>query len=341
MLRKLLTFLAIAALVCALAAAYFFWQRSSDDALPAGVHRANGRLELVRVDVAAKYPGRLASIDFHEGDVVQAGQVLAVQEDAELQARLAQAKAQQARAASEDERAHSGASAQRHKVALARLEWRQAKKLLEQKQISPVEEERRRLALAAEEAALKAAEGAQHSAAHAGEEAAAHIALLDAMLDALQLRAPITGRVEYRLAEPGTMLAPGSRVATLLDAADVSLTVFFPAPVAASVRVGDEARIVLQGWGGALPATVDMVDEQAQFTPKYVETRTEREQLMYRVKLRIPRETALAWAGRLKGGAPGEGYVRTGTAVPWPDEAALLPAPAASAASAAPAPAAP
>ena len=338
MLRKLLMPLSAAVLLCALAAAYFFWQRSSSDALPVGVHRANGRLEMVRVDVAAKYPGRLASVQFQEGDTVQAGQVLAVQEDAELQARLAQAKAQQARAASEGARAGSGAAAQKHKVALARLEWKQAKKLLEQKQISPVEEERRRSALAAEEAALKAAEGAQQSAGHAGEEAAAHIALLDAMLDAMQLRAPITGRVEYRLAEPGAMLAPGTRVATLLDASDASLTVFYPAPVAASVRVGDEARIVLQGWDGALPATVSMVDEQAQFTPKFVETRSEREQLVYRVKLRIPRDAALAWAGKLKGGAPGEGYVRTGAAVPWPAEAALLPTPKASAASEASAP---
>ena len=99
MLRKLLMFVLAAALLGALAAAaYFFWQRSSSDALPTGVHRANGRLELVRVDVAAKYPGRLASVQFQEGDAVQAGQVLAVQEDAELQARLTQAKAQQARA---------------------------------------------------------------------------------------------------------------------------------------------------------------------------------------------------------------------------------------------------
>ncbi len=331
MLRRLFMALLLAAAACALAvAAYVVWLRAQPVPLPDGIHRANGRLELTRVDVAAKYPGRLASVDFEEGEAVQAGQVLAVQEDAELQARLVQAKAQAARAASEGARAGSGAAAQAHKVALARLEWRQAKKLLAQKQISPVEEERRRLALAAEEAALKAAAGAQHSAAHASEEAAAHIALLDAMLEALQLRAPIAGRVEYRLAEPGTMLAPGSRVATLLDASDASLTVFYPAPVAASVRVGDEARIVLAGWGGALPATVGMVDAQAQFTPKYVETRTEREQLMYRVKLRIPPEAALAWAGRLKGGAPGEGYVRTSGAAPWPAEAALLSAPKAS-----------
>ena len=85
MLRKLLMFLFAAALVCALAATYLFWQRSSSEALSTGVYRANGRLEMVRVDVAAKYPGRLVEVQFQEGDAVQAGQVLAVQEDAELE----------------------------------------------------------------------------------------------------------------------------------------------------------------------------------------------------------------------------------------------------------------
>ena len=87
--------------------------------------------------------------------------------------------------------------------------------------------------------------------------------------------------------------------------------------MAGQLKVGDEARVTLEGLSAALPATVALVDEQAQFTPKYVETASERENLVYRVKLRIPRETALAWPGVLKGGVTGDGYVRTGSQ-PWP-----------------------
>lgn len=180
-----------------------------------------------------------------------------------------------------------------------------------------MELEKRQLALDAETAVLEAAQGAVQTAGHAAEEAQAQIELAQAMLESLQLRAPLDGRVEYRLAEPGAMLAPGSRVATLLDAGDVWLTVFFPAAVAGQLKVGDEARVTLEGLSAALPATVALVDEQAQFTPKYVETASERENLVYRVKLRIPRETALAWPGVLKGGVTGDGYVRTGSQ-PWP-----------------------
>ena len=282
-----------------------WWPGARQQALPEGIYRANGRLELTRVDVAAKYPGRLREAAFQEGERVQAGQVLAVQEDGELQAKLAQA------------RARAGQAAQSRKAALARLEWQQAQSLLRQQQISPVELEKRQLALDAETAVLEAAQGAVQTAGHAAEEAQAQIELAQAMLESLQLRAPLDGRVEYRLAEPGAMLAPGSRVATLLDAGDAWLTVFFPAAVAGRLKVGDEARVTLEGLSAALPATVALVDEQAQFTPKYVETASERENLVYRVKLRIPRETALAWPGVLKGGVTGDGYVRTGSQ-PWP-----------------------
>ena len=75
-----------------------WWPGARQQALPEGIYRANGRLELTRVDVAAKYPGRLREAAFQEGERVQAGQVLAAQEDGELQAKLAQARAALARA---------------------------------------------------------------------------------------------------------------------------------------------------------------------------------------------------------------------------------------------------
>jgi pyruvate/2-oxoglutarate dehydrogenase complex dihydrolipoamide acyltransferase (E2) component len=51
--------------------------------LPDWVVRSNGRIEMTRTDIAVKYPGRLVSLLVHEGDVVQVGQVIAQQDDAE------------------------------------------------------------------------------------------------------------------------------------------------------------------------------------------------------------------------------------------------------------------
>jgi len=91
------------------------------------------------------------------------------------------------------------------------------------------------------------------------------------------LRAPVSGRIEYRVVEPGSVIPSGGRVATLLNTADVHMTVFLPTSVAGRLKLGDEARIVLDANRAfVIPATVSFVAAEAQFTPKYVETAAER-----------------------------------------------------------------
>lgn len=316
--RLLLVFTLVA--VVLLGFGLWYWWNLRAGGLPEDIHRANGRLELTRVDVAAKYPGRVDSISFGEGDRVKAGQILAVQNGEELRARLEQAEATLARALSEQARARSGQQAQGRKVALAQLEFQQARKLQEQQEISPVELERRRLAMEAESSVRAASGDDVNKAGHAADEARAQIKLAEAMIEELTLRAPISGRVENRLVEPGAMLPPGGRVATMLDPSNAYLTVFYPAAVASRLKIGDEARIVLEGFEGrVLPAIVQMVDSNAQFTPKYVETSSERQNLVFRVKLRIPVGLARELEGQLKGGVTGDGYVRTADQS-WPAE---------------------
>ena len=109
----------------------------------------------------------------------------------------------------------------------------------------------------------------------------------------MAIRSPLAARVEYRLVEPGTVIGAGSRVISLLDPADVYMNVFLPNVTVSGLRVGDEARIVLDGIDAVLPAQVSFIASDAQFTPKAVETANEREKLVFRVKLKVPSEVAL------------------------------------------------
>ena len=115
------------------------------------------------------------------------------------------------------------------------------------------------------------------------------------------------------------MLPPGGKIVSLLNAEDAWLTIFLPASVAGKIRIGDEARILPQGFGDAIPARVSFVAPDAQFTPKFVETASERENLSYRVKLQIAPDLARGLDGRLKAGMTADGFVRTDTRQPWPD----------------------
>ena len=97
------------------------------------------------------------------------------------------------------------------------------------------------------------------------------------------------------------------------------MTVFLGSRIAGKLRVGDEARIVLDGLEEhPLAANVSFISPEAQFTPKFVETASERDKLVYRIKLQIPAAVAAQYEGQLKAGATGNGYVRLQANGSWP-----------------------
>ena len=71
------------------------------------------------------------------------------------------------------------------------------------------------------------------------------------------------------------------------------------------------------------PATVSFVAPESQFTPKTVEVQSEREQLMFRVKLQAPLQLLKDIEDQVKAGLRGVGYVRTDPAVQWPPRLAV------------------
>ncbi len=75
----------------------------------------------------------------------------------------------------------------------------------------------------------------------------------------------------------------------MVDLADVYMTFFLPEKQVGRVNMGSEARIILDAAPNlVIPAKVTFVADVAQFTPKTVETKEERQKLMFRVKAHIP-----------------------------------------------------
>ena len=142
-------------------------------------------------------------------------------------------------------------------------------------------------------------------------------------LEDATLVAPRAGMIQYRLAEPGEVLAAGGRLLTLLDLADVTLTIFLATADAGRVRVGADARIVLDARPDLpLPARVVFVAQEAQFTPKQVETERERQKLSFRVEVRVTDPRGIA----LNPGTPATAWIRLDEDAEWPEP--LRPPPA-------------
>lgn len=316
MLRRLLTVLLLALLG---AGAILLWRFGQPAGLPPGIAAGNGRLEATEVDVATKIAGRLAAVLVREGDDVARDQAVAALDAGDLKARLraAEAQARQARAAAAESRAGlASAESQRR---LADVTLRRTEELVKKGFVTggKLDEDRSRLQTAA--AAVAAAQSRVGEALSAVAAAEAQADVLRVSLNDTTLKAPLAGRVLYRLAQPGEVLAAGGKVLTLLDMEDVFMSIYLPAGEAGRLALGDEARIVLDALADRpLPARVVFVAPRAQFTPKEVETRDEREKLMFRVKLQVDPAWLREHAELAKPGMPGVAYVRTAPTAAWP-----------------------
>ncbi|NYH16293.1 HlyD family secretion protein [Paraburkholderia bryophila] len=318
-MNKKLGWTVATSVVVILIGACAWWVSMQIKTWPDDIAHANGRLEMARIDVAVKYGGRVVELPVHEGDLLQAGAVVARESDAELQAQLAAATAARLRTVDAARRAQAGTDASAARERLARLDWTQTAALFHEGQVSSVERDRRQLALDGAQAEQNAARAALGEAQAAIAEADAQIARINAMLAETTVHAPLAGRVEYRVVEVGAVVPDGGRVASMLNPDDIYFTVFLPGKQAGTLAIGTEARIVLDAFPNEpIPARIGYVASAAQFTPKFVETEDERAKLMYRVKLQLPVEVARRLAPRLKAGMTGEGYVRLDTSRPWP-----------------------
>jgi HlyD family secretion protein len=297
----------------------WMWTARGSGDPPEGFAKTNGRIEAERVDIATKFAGRLATVLVKEGDLVAVGQVLATLDTAELDAQLKEAEATKRQAEQQLDQSIALVAQRNSELTLATLQLQRSQELVS-KGFTPQETvDQRESAKRTAEAAINAA-NAQVAVSKAAIEAAeARIHRLHVDIDDFTLKAPRGGRIEYRLALPGEVLAAGGRVLTLLDLTDVYMTVFLPTSEAGRLRLGDEARIIFDAAPQyVVPASVTFVASEAQFTPKYVETKIEREKLMFRVKLTLPAEILETHANVVKTGVPGIAYVKLSKDAQWP-----------------------
>jgi len=323
MKKRSLLLLAAVVLVAAGAAGTLWWRNHQND-LPDFIASGNGRIEAEEVHVATKYAGRVAEVLVNEGDMVEAGQVLARMDTSELRAELAAAKASIAQAQENVVEARAQIIQRESELKFAEQELERADTLVKKGHISQQQADQKRTDRETAQAALDAARARLASTQAAVEAARAQAERIDTQIADSTLAAPRAGRVQYRLAEPGEVLASGGRVVTLLDLTDVYMTIFLPTGEIGRLLVGSEARIVLDAVPQyVIPATVSFISAEAQFTPREVETRSEREKLMFRVKVKIAPALLNEHIEKVRTGLPGEAYVMLGGGGAWPERFAV------------------
>ncbi len=295
------------------------WLLLSKPGLPEGIAGGNGRLEGKQVDIATKYQGRIAEVLADEGDTVEAGQVVAKMDVEPLRAQLRNAQAKTREAQDNLRTAQADVGVKKAELEYANKQYKRSRELVvrgavseQERDIDLARADMSRAALVGSQAQVVAAQSAIGAATAEAERLQAEIK------DSL-LRAPIRGRVQNRVAEPGEVLPAGGKVLALVDLSDVYMYVFLPEVVANKLALGSEARIVLDAYPDyPARAVVTFVSPSAQFTPKQVETAEERHNLSFRVKLQLDKERLRQFEPFVKVGIPGMGYVRYNNDVQWP-----------------------
>ena len=278
---------------------------------------AAGTVEATEADLGFQLPGRIDSILVREGDQVTAGQRLAVLDRADLVARLAAATAQtQAQAArlaelqagfrsEEIAQARAVANVAEHRLADAERDLTRARNLfaggaLSQEsldravslrgamlgerdrvteQLRLLESGPRREQIAAQRAALA--------------QAVAGVAQVQAALHSAEIEAPFSGVVSRRHREPGEVIGAGLPVLSLLDPGDRWVRVYLREDLVGQIGVGQTVRIAIDGYPGReYQGRVVFIADEAEFTPRNVQTREERVKLVHRIKIQIVGDSA-------------------------------------------------
>jgi HlyD family secretion protein len=273
---------------------------------------ASGTVEATDADLGFQTPGRVLTVEAREGDAVAAGSELARLDTRELEAGLAAAEAQvdavQARlveleaGARPQEVATAEAAVrtaeQRAEEALRDAE--RARTLLAGGAISrqaldraettldvagaALEQAREQLALLVEGPRVETIRAQRAAVA----QARANVARAEAALAHAVITAPFAGVVTVRHREPGEAVAAGAPVLTLLDPTDRWVRIYIREDRIGLVRLGMAAEIVADTYPDRVyQGEVVFIGDEAEFTPRNVQTTEDRIRLVYPVKVRI------------------------------------------------------
>ena len=280
---------------------------------PANEVRVSGNIEVTDAEASFKIPGRIKERLVDEGGVVEKGAPVALLEAADLEAEVAVRRAEWLAAQAHLAELEAGSRPSEIDAANARLasaqadrerletEFHSAQQLLDTKVISQEEYVQRRklfesAAARAEEAAAQLKLVREGPRTEQIEQAKARVAQAKAALDLAEtrlgyaeLRAPLSGVVLSKNVEPGEYVAPGTPVVTIGDLNQPWLRAYINETDLGRVKLGQRVRVTTDTYPGKqYQGVVSFIADQAEFTPKNVQTQKERVKLVYRIKVEIP-----------------------------------------------------
>jgi HlyD family secretion protein len=265
---------------------FFGWRAWQQRLAAQAADRFNGTVEATEVLLSPQLSGQIVEKNVLEGQRVKKGDLLFRIDETLYQAQLEQAQAARQTAASQEAVVDANLAVLDQNLGRASRLYR-----VSAAPRAPVEDlGLQRRVLEAQREAVRSQLG----------QADAAVNLVSKQKDYTLILAPVDGTAVRVHGELGEMVFPGTALATIADLTRVEIRVYVPEPMLGRIKLGQKAELYTDSFPDRpLPAVVSFISDQAEFTPKNVQTKDERVRLVYAVKL-----TASNGEGILKIGMP-------------------------------------
>jgi HlyD family secretion protein len=269
---------------------------------------AYGNFEAVEVILAPEVQGRILTFKAGEGDPVKKGQVIAEIDSTQLCLKKEQLESGRASLRAGISTLEAQVRANRVQMDNLLREKDRVNRLLEGGAATTKQKEDLEGQVELLSAQIEALETQKASVYTEQATLEIQIRQVEDQITRCRIRSPQNGRILLKYREEGELAAPGQPLCKIADLETLLLRAYVSGNQLASVKIGSRVHVGVDNGGELkeIPGTVTWVASEAEFTPKLIQTREERVNLVYAIKVKVAND------GSLKIGMPGEVYIRQG-----------------------------
>lgn len=268
---------------------------------------AQGTFEATEIIVSAEATGRILCFDVEEGSTVEAGNIVGAIDSIQLHLQRRQLIAQQSALLSSRPDVKKQVASIREEIAKQKSELARVENMLRdgaatQKQYDDIEAHIRILE-GKLEAALSTLDKNTSSINENSVAIEAQIAALDDRIAKCRISSPASGTILAKYAQAGELASPGKPLMKVANLNEIFLRAYFTSEQLADIKLGDTVTVIADFGGSerhSYEGRITWIASESEFTPKSIQTRDSRANLVYAVKIAVKND------GRLKVGLAGE-----------------------------------
>lgn len=265
---------------------------------------AYGNFESVEVDVSAEATGTLLRLDVREGERLTPGEVVAQIDSVQLALQKKELEVQRQVASTRGAEAAASVRSLQAQLRTAEEDLARTRRLIDQNAATASELSRLESSVESLQAEIAGARARIELASHDQAATAARIEQIEERLARTQVRNPVAGTVLTTFAEEGEYVQQGRPLYTIAPLDTLVLRAYVSGGQLAALELGGTVEVRFDAGDGTLAGRsgrISWISPSAEFTPTPIQTREERVDQVYAVKVRVPNPD-----GRIKIGMPGE-----------------------------------